>query len=592
MSEILHNQKKLSPIETMRHSAAHILAAAVLQMFPEAKFGVGPVIENGFYYDVALPRTLIPEDLPLLEEKMRALIAENHPFERIEIPLEDARARFEKLGQTYKVEIMDDLRARGEHNVSLYKSGDFVDLCTGPHIDSTGEINPAGLRLTKISGAYWKGDAARDQLQRIYGVAFTTADELDKHCALVAEAEKRDHRKIGKELDLFTFSGLVGSGLPLYTPKGTILRDGLIAFSEKLQMAHGFQKVWTPHITKIDLYKKSGHWDKFGQELMLVKSQETDDAFALKPMNCPHHTQLYAARPRSYRDLPLRYMETATVYRDEKTGELSGLTRVRSLTQDDAHVFCTMDQVEGEFENIMSMIKTLYSTLGLSFHARLSFHDAQEPERYLGDTENWKRAEEIIERVAKNLQLDYTVAHGEAAFYGPKIDIMVIDALGREWQCATQQLDFVQPARFDLSYAAADGSKQTPVMLHKALLGTIDRFIGIYIEHTAGIFPLWLSPVQVVVIPISEKFSAYAHAVAAKLRALAIRTEISDENETLGKRISKAQHEKIPYMLIVGGKEKDASTVSVRSREKGDEGSLPTEKFTQRLREEIKSQTR
>lgn len=592
MSEILHNQKKLSPIETMRHSAAHILAAAVLQMFPEAKFGVGPVIENGFYYDVALPRTLIPEDLPLLEEKMRALIAENHPFERIEIPLEDARARFEKLGQTYKVEIMDDLRARGEHNVSLYKSGDFVDLCTGPHIDSTGEINPAGLRLTKISGAYWKGDAARDQLQRIYGVAFTTADELDKHCALVAEAEKRDHRKIGKELDLFTFSGLVGSGLPLYTPKGTILRDGLIAFSEKLQMAHGFQKVWTPHITKIDLYKKSGHWDKFGQELMLVKSQETDDAFALKPMNCPHHTQLYAARPRSYRDLPLRYMETATVYRDEKTGELSGLTRVRSLTQDDAHVFCTMDQVEGEFENIMSMIKTLYSTLGLSFHARLSFHDAQEPERYLGDTENWKRAEEIIERVAKNLQLDYTVAHGEAAFYGPKIDIMVIDALGREWQCATQQLDFVQPTRFDLSYAAADGSKQTPVMLHKALLGTIDRFIGIYIEHTAGAFPVWLSPVQVVVIPVSEKFSAYAHAVAEKLRALAVRTEISDENETLGKRIGKAQHEKIPYMLIVGGKEETAATVSVRSREKGDEGSLPTEKFTQRLREEIESQTR
>ena len=589
MSDLLNNQKKLSSVETMRHSAAHVLAAAVLQMFPEAKFGIGPVIENGFYYDVSLPRTLIPEDLPLLEEKMRTMIAANHPFERVEIPLGAARERFEKLGQTYKVEILDDLGTRGETAVSLYKTGDFVDLCTGPHIDSTGEINPAALRLTKISGAYWKGDATRDQLQRIYGVAFEKPVELDEHLALLAEAEKRDHRKIGKELDLFTFSGLVGSGLPLYTPKGTVLRDQLIEFSENLQRASGFQKVWTPHITKTDLYKKSGHWDKFGQELMLVKSQETDDAFALKPMNCPHHTQLYAAHPRSYRDLPLRYMETATVYRDEKTGELSGLMRVRSLTQDDAHVFCTMDQVENEFENIMSMIKALYAALGLSFHARLSFHDAQTPERYLGDTTQWTRAEEIIERVAKNLQLDYTVARGEAAFYGPKIDIMVIDALSRQWQCATQQLDFVQPSRFDLSYVAADGSKQTPVMIHKALLGTIDRFIGIYIEHTAGIFPLWLSPLQVAVIPVSEKFAPYARAVAEKLRLRGIRTEISDENETLGKRIGKAQHEKVPYMVIVGGKEEESATVSVRSRAKGDEGTMTAENFAQRLDEEIGS---
>ena len=465
----------------------------------------------------------------------------------------------------------------------------MVVWCPARHIAPRGKTNPAALRLTKISGAYWKGDATRDQLQRIYGVAFEKPIELDEHLTLLAEAEKRDHRKIGKELDLFTFSGLVGSGLPLYTPKGTVLRDQLIEFSENLQRASGFQKVWTPHITKTDLYKKSGHWDKFGQELMLVKSQETDDAFALKPMNCPHHTQLYAAHPRSYRDLPLRYMETATVYRDEKTGELSGLMRVRSLTQDDAHVFCTMDQVENEFENIMSMIKALYAALGLSFHARLSFHDAQTPERYLGDTTQWTRAEEIIERVAKNLQLDYAVARGEAAFYGPKIDIMVIDALGRQWQCATQQLDFVHPSRFDLSYVAADGSKQTPVMIHKALLGTIDRFIGIYIEHTAGIFPLWLSPLQVAVIPVSEKFAPYARAVAEKLRLRGIRTEISDENETLGKRIGKAQHEKVPYMVIVGGKEEESATVSVRSRAKGDEGTMTAENFAQRLDEEIGS---
>ena len=441
--------------------------------------------------------------------------------------------------------------------------------------------------LERIAGAYWRGDETKPMLTRIYGLAFDTKEDLEAYRAQVEEAKKRDHRKIGVELDLFTFSPLVGSGLPLYTPKGTLIRDELQKFSEELQTSHGFEKVWIPHITKIDLYKKSGHWDKFGDELFLVKSQESSDEFALKPMNCPHHTQIYASKPRSYRDLPVRYMETTTVYRDEKTGELSGLTRVRSLTQDDAHVFCRPDQIEAEFESIMSMIKTLYGTLGMKFRARLSFSDPAKPEKYLGDPELWKQAEKTIEDVAKKLDLSYEIALGEAAFYGPKIDILVVDALGREWQCATEQLDFVQPARFELEYTDSDGIKKTPVMIHKALLGTLDRFMGVYIEHTAGNFPTWLSPIQVRVLPISDKHADYAKEIVTALKKNGVRADTDTSSESLGKRIRGAKGEKIPYLLVVGDTEIQDNTVTVETREEK-LGAMGVADFTDRITKEIR----
>ena len=572
----------MQKIEEIRHSLAHVLASAVMEYWPKTKLAIGPSIENGFYYDMETPRPLAPADLEKLESRMREIIKENQKFVGKKVTKITAKKLFKQ--SPYKLEIIKELPGT---TVGTYQNGDFLDLCKGGHVKNTSEINSNAFKLTKIAGAYWRGNEKNKMLTRVYGVAFETEKELMDYLNMLQEAEKRDHRKLGKELDLFTFSDLVGAGLPLYTPKGTILRDELAKFSEDLQREKGFQKVWIPHITKIDLYKKSGHWEKFGEELFLVKSQESSDEFALKPMNCPHHTQIYASKPRSYKDLPLRFMETTTCYRDEKTGELSGLTRVRSLTQDDAHIFCTMEQVEKEFENIMEMIKTMYGKLDLKFKARLSFSDPKQPKKYLGDKNNWKKAEEIIESVAKKLNLDYVIAAGEAAFYGPKIDIIVTDALGREWQCATEQLDFVQPVRFGLEYTSEDGSKKTPVMIHKALLGTIDRFLGVYIEHTAGAFPLWLSPVQVSILPISDKLESYASEIKNTLDKEGIRTEIKNENDTLGKKIREAEMQKNPYILIVGEKEKEAGSVSIRQRGKGDLGQMALEEFIKKVKEEI-----
>jgi len=572
----------MQKIEEIRHSLAHVLASAVMEYWPKTKLAIGPSIENGFYYDMETPRPLAPADLEKLESRMREIIKENQKFVGKKVTKITAKKLFKQ--SPYKLEIIKELPGT---TVGTYQNGDFLDLCKGGHVKNTSEINSNAFKLTKIAGAYWRGNQKNKMLTRVYGVAFETEKELMDYLNMLQEAEKRDHRKLGKELDLFTFSDLVGAGLPLYTPKGTILRDELAKFSEDLQREKGFQKVWIPHITKIDLYKKSGHWEKFGEELFLVKSQESSDEFALKPMNCPHHTQIYASKPRSYKDLPLRFMETTTCYRDEKTGELSGLTRVRSLTQDDAHIFCTMEQVEKEFENIMEMIKTMYGKLDLKFKARLSFSDPKQPKKYLGDKNNWKKAEEIIESVAKKLNLDYVIAAGEAAFYGPKIDIIVTDALGREWQCATEQLDFVQPVRFGLEYTSEDGSKKTPVMIHKALLGTIDRFLGVYIEHTAGAFPLWLSPVQVSILPISDKLESYASEIKNTLDKEGIRTEIKNENDTLGKKIREAEMQKNPYILIVGEKEKEAGSVSIRQRGKGDLGQMALEEFIKKVKEEI-----
>ncbi|MDB5266157.1 MAG: threonyl-tRNA synthetase [Parcubacteria group bacterium] len=576
----------MTSLEEKRHTLAHLLAAAVAERYPHAKPTIGPAVENGFYYDFDFTGGDMPgeADLAELENSMREMLPSWSDMTGTEVSEADARARFE--GNPFKLELINGIVQSGE-KITLYTAGDFTDLCRGGHSEHPSkDIKADSFTLDRIAGAYWRGDEKNPMLTRIYGLAFDTKEDLAAYHEKIEDAKKRDHRKLGVELDLFTFSPLVGSGLPLYTPNGTIIREELAKFSEELQRAHGFQKVWIPHITKIDLYKTSGHWDKFGDELFLVKSQESSDEFALKPMNCPHHTQIYAAKPRSYRDLPVRYMETTTCYRDEKTGELSGLTRVRSLTQDDAHIFCRPDQIQGEFEAIMNMIKKMYGTLGMEFRARLSFSDSAKPEKYLGDPQLWKEAEATILEVAKKLELNYEVAPGEAAFYGPKIDIMVVDALGREWQCATEQLDFVQPQRFSLEYTDSDGTKKTPVMIHKALLGTIDRFMGVYIEHTAGAFPTWLAPIQVRVLPVSEKHTEYGEEVLAQLRTAGIRAEM-DDGDSLGKRIRNAKGLKIPYVLVIGDAESEAKTVTVESRDEGKLDAVPVGDFVERVKKEI-----
>jgi threonyl-tRNA synthetase len=579
-------------IEHRRHTLAHLLAAAVRELYPYALPTIGPAIDNGFYYDFDFSGGTIPhsDDLVLIQDKMIKLLPSWTEFTHRKVLPAEARDIF--AGNQFKIELIDMLEKEGA-TITLYTCGGFTDLCRGGHSEHPSrEISPDSFRLDKIAGAYWRGDEKNPMLTRIYGLAFEDKATLDAYVSNREEALKRDHRILGRELDLFSFSDLVGAGLPLYTPKGTILRDELASFSEGLQKKYGFQKVWIPHITKIDLYKKSGHWDKFGHELMLVKSQESSDEFVLKPMNCPHHTQIYASKPRSYRDLPVRLMETTTCYRDEKTGELSGLTRVRSLTQDDAHVFCRMDQVEQEFENIMTMIKTMYVTLGMQFKARLSFSSAETPEKYLGSKESWALAEASIKKIAEKLALDYVIAPGEAAFYGPKIDIMVVDALGREWQCATQQLDFVQPERFGLEYTDADGSKKTPVMIHKALLGTIDRFLGVYIEHTAGAFPLWMAPVQVKILPVSKKHADYARGILSRLHEAEIRAEM-DDSDSLGKRIRASKMEKVPYVLVVGDKEIERLNLTVESRDTGTWDTTPSvQEFITKIHEEIRTRAR
>jgi len=576
----------MASLEEKRHTLAHLLAAAVLERYPHAKPTIGPAIDTGFYYDFDFSGGDAPGEAELaeLEAAMRELLPSWTDMHGTEVSVEDARDRFAQ--NLFKQEIIDGIVEAGEP-ITLYTAGTFTDLCRGGHSEHPAhDIAADSFSLDRVAGAYWRGDETKPMLTRIYGLAFDTKDELDAYKKQREEAQARDHRKLGKELDLFTFSELVGSGLPLYTPRGTIMRDELARYSEELQRKHGFQKVWIPHITKTALYKTSGHWDKFGDELFLVKSQESSDDFVMKPMNCPHHTQIYASQPRSYRDLPIRYMETTTCYRDEKTGELSGLTRVRSLTQDDAHVFCTMEQIEQEFESIMSMIKEMYDTLGLSFHARLSFSDPKNPAKYLGEREQWEKAEATLENITKKLGLEYEIALGEAAFYGPKIDIMVTDAIGRQWQCATEQLDFVQPVRFGLEYTAEDGSKKTPVMIHKALLGTIDRFLGVYIEHTAGNFPLWLSPEQVRILPVSEKQAAYAESIGQQMRDAGIRVEI-DAEESLGKRIRAVKMAKVPYFIVVGDAEVESGSVTAESRDDGKLDAMKTGEFITRITSEI-----
>jgi threonyl-tRNA synthetase len=548
-------------LNNLRHSCAHLLAAAIMQLYPNAKRTIGPAIENGFYFDFDFgDEKVTEEDLPKIEAKMKELLPSWSSFEKHELSAEEAKKEY-PLNE-YKHALIDEFTKDGE-KVTFYKSGDYWDLCKGGHVQNPSKEIGA-FKLTSLAGAYWKGSEKNKMLTRIYGTCFASKKELEQYLTVLEEAKKRDHRKLGKELDLYVISDLVGAGLPLFTPKGTVLREKLLGFSEELQKQNGYQKVFIPHITKTELYKMSGHWDKFGDELFLVKSQETDDEFVLKPMNCPHHTQIYASRSRSYKDLPIRYMETTVQYRDEKAGELLGLSRVRAITIDDSHVFCRPDQVEEEFRRIMDMIQKMYTTLEMEFKARLSFRDSSD--KFLGDPKHWEEAQKTIEDVAEKLGLNYTVAEGEAAFYGPKIDIMVLDSLGREWQCATQQLDFVQPERFGLKYIDADGSEKTPFMIHKALLGSIERFLSVYIEHTGGAFPTWIAPIQVKIIPIADRHNPYAQKLLEQIMDADIRVEVDDRSETMQSKIRDAQLEKVPYMLIVGDREEKEEQVSIRKR--------------------------
>lgn len=578
----------------MRHSLAHITAQAVQHLWPNAKFGVGPVVENGFYYDIDLGETKISDaDFPKIEAEMHKIIDANYPFERTDKAIDDAVMWADQSNQPYKAELLNDLRREGTtiakdldanelglatdgeskvSTVSFYADGDFADLCRGPHVESTGKVG--AFKLMRVAGAYWRGKESNPQMQRLYGAAFATQQELDAHIAMLEEAKQRDHRKLGRELDLYTTSNLVGVGLPLFTPRGTILRELFAQYSNQLRQSYGFTKVWTPHITKKDLYETSGHWAKFGDELFLVTSQETSDKMALKPMNCPHHTQIFASSLRSYRDMPVRFLETTTDYRDEKTGELGGLNRVRSLTQDDSHVFCRPDQIEQEINNLLASARELYGTIGMQLRVRLSYRD--NGESYLGEQELWEKAQQQLKSAVVANNLNYFEQDGEAAFYGPKIDFMATDAIGREHQVATVQLDFVQPERFGLEYIDQQGVAQRPIMIHCALLGSIERFLSVFIEHTGGWFPFWVAPEQVRILTINDSVTAYVDEIKQVLEGIVlmkpvkyneVRYTVDDRNESLGKKIRAATEYKIPVQLIIGPKDMEARQVSVRTKD-------------------------
>lgn len=572
-----------SQVENNRHSLAHILAAAVKKLYPGVKFGIGPTIENGFYYDFGDIK-ISDEDLPKIEKEIRKIAKEEHEFRQESWGADKAREYFKKENQPYKIELIDDLAG---NEVGMVYTGDvFLDLCKGGHVENTKDLPMDAFKLTRVAGAYWRGDEKRPMLTRIYGVAFATKLELDAYLKQQEEAEKRDHKKLGKELGLFTFSELVGPGLPLFTPKGTIIRNILKTFVEDLERQYGYQEVWIPHLAKPELYKISGHLEKFKEDLFYVKG--TDSEFVLKPMNCPHHTQIYKSQMRSYKDLPIRYFETTTVYRDEQAGELGGLTRVRSITQDDGHCFLREDQIAQEFEINLKIQQELAKKMQLrDSWIRLSLRDEKNKAAYLGDDNTWQKAQEEMENLLQKQKIKYESKEGEAAFYGPKMDFMARDSLGREWQFSTIQLDFNLPERFELEYIAEDGSKKTPVMIHRAFMGSIERFMAMLIEHFAGAFPLWLAPEQIWVIPISEKLNSYAQKIATELRLENFRVVIRDENETLGKKIRAGQLQKIPYLIIVGEKEEGAKKISVRERQKGDLGLSTVKEFVENVRMEL-----
>ncbi len=571
--------EKENLLHNIRHSLAHLLATAALEHDPNARLTIGPPTENGFYYDIEFSEGKTPaaEDLKKLEKQMKKLAGRKLPFEGREVSPREAREIF--AANPYKLELIDEIEKKGE-KVTLYTTGDFIDLCRGGHVENTSEINTDAFKLERIAGAYWRGDEKNTMLTRIYGLAFETPEELDAYLTMIEEAKKRDHRKLGKELGLFIFSELVGPGLPLWTPKGTIVRELLNDRIWELRKAKGFQKVTIPHITKKDLYETSGHWQKFADELFKIQTRE-EHLYAMKPMNCPHHTQIFDAEQRSYRDMPQRYCETTMVYRDEQSGELSGLSRVLSITQDDAHVFCRENQIEQEFFAIWDIIDTFYAQFGFKdLKVRFSRHDPDSFEKYLGTKEVWEKAEDAILSLLKKRGVEgYIDGKGEAAMYGPKVDFMTKDSLGRTLQVATIQLDFNQPSRFGLVCMNEKGEKEQIVMIHCAIMGSIERFMATLLEHLNGAFPFWLAPIQVAVLPVSEKHHEYAQKVFQTLLAQNIRVELWDENESLGKKIRNAKMQKIPYFLVLGDKEIESNTVTVEDRDNGSLGPKDLETF-------------
>lgn len=573
---------------TFWHSSAHLMAEAVEATFPGVKFWVGPPIEKGFYYDIDLGDNVITEtDLQKLEKKMNELSKQNSSFIRKEISKADAIGYFTEKGDEYKLDLLSNLQ---DGNITFYTQGNFTDLCRGPHIPSTGSIK--GIKLTSIAGAYWKGDEKNKMLTRIYGVTFPNQKELDEYLVFLEEAKKRDHRKIGKELELFTFSDKVGQGLPLWLPKGTMLRQRLQDFMQKAQLDSGYLPVITPHIGSKSLYVTSGHYEKYGKDsFQPIKTPVEGEEFFLKPMNCPHHCEIYKSSPRSYKDLPLRFAEFGTVYRYEQSGELHGLTRVRGFTQDDAHLFCMPSQVKEEFKKVIDLVLEVLSSLDFNdFIAQISLRDKEDHSKYIGSEENWERAEkDIIEAVEEKGLKNVVIEYGEAAFYGPKLDFMVRDAIGRKWQLGTIQVDYNLPERFDLTYIGEDNAKHRPVMIHRAPFGSLERFIAVLTEHCAGKFPMWLVPVQVKILPISDKFLSYAENVLSKLKNNDIRAEIDDRSEKIGKKIRDTEIAKIPLMLVIGEKEVNEEKVSVRRQGKGDEGSKTVDEVIGNIKEEVKN---
>jgi len=578
-------------LEVLRHTAAHVLAQAVLRLYgKDVQYTIGPPLmddfQYGFYYDFDLPEPISAEDLPNIEAEMKKIISEKIPLQRIELSTDQAKDELSSLGQAYKCEMIDDLiRDESVETVSLYRQGDFLDMCRGPHLPHTGKVK--AFKLLTTAGAYWRGDETKKMLTRIYGTAFFDTKQLNEHLARIEEAKKRDHRTIGRQLGLFLINENVGPGLPMWMPKGTIIRMELEGWLRSELLKRGYQAVITPHIGKIDLYRTSGHYPYYEHGLFPTMDLGDGQAYLLKPMNCPHHIQIYKATQRSYRELPIRLSEFGTVYRLEQSGELNGLTRVRGFTQDDAHIFCTPDQLEAEIESCVELTQLVLATLGLNdYSVRIGLRDPDSA-KYTGDSKNWDLAEDNIRHVVRKLGMNYVEQPGEAAFYGPKIDYMVTDCLGRQWQLGTIQVDYNLPERFEMEYIGADNAPHRPVMIHRAPLGSPERFIGILIEHFAGAFPLWLAPVQAAVLSVSEKTNDYAAKVAGRLRAAGIRTELNDSPEKIGAKIRKATIEKVPYMAIVGQKEADASNVSVRHRSDGDKGPMTIEGFISGLKEEI-----
>ncbi len=572
---------------TMWHSSAHLMAETIEHLYPGARFGIGPDIENGFYYDIDLGDRVISEnDFKKIEDKMLEFAREKQNYIRKEISKPEAIKYFTKKGDEYKLELINELE---DGEITFYESGNFVDLCRGPHLPDTRPIK--AVKILSVAGAYWRGDENRKQLTRLYGITFPKKKELDEFLVKLEEAKKRDHRKIGKELELFTFSQAVGQGLPLWLPKGAILRENLETFLKKVQKKAGYEPVISPHIGNVNLYKTSGHYDKYGSDsFQPISTPIEGEEFFLKPMNCPHHCEIYKSKPHSYKELPIRYAEFGTVYRYEQSGELHGLTRVRGFTQDDAHIFCTPDQIKDEFKGVMKIVDKIFKALDFEdYIVQISLRNPEDREKYIGSDENWEKAEKAILEVAEESGINAVVEYGEAAFYGPKMDFIVKDALGRKWQLGTIQVDYNLPDRFELEYTGSDNEKHRPVMIHRAPFGSMERFVAVLIEHTSGKFPLWLTPDQVIILPISEKYQKYAEKVLSFLNNSDLRAQIDDRSEKTGRKIRDAELKRIPYMLIVGEKEEMGEFVSVRKQGEGDKGTFTLKEFVDHVNKEIEN---